>query len=49
MYAIFAQNAPEKVKMQRLVSKAEGCGGTRQEWLDCLREIVEVGAETGIS
>lgn len=32
-----------QVKMQRLVSKAEECGGTRQEWLDCLREIVEVG------
>ncbi|CAB1121398.1 unnamed protein product [Ectocarpus sp. CCAP 1310/34] len=31
-----------KVKMQRLVSKPEECGGTRQEWLDCLREMVEV-------
>lgn len=33
--------------MQRLVSKAEESGGgTRQEWLDCLREIVEVGIRT---
>lgn len=28
--------------MQRLVSKAEDGGGTRQDWLDCLGEIVEV-------
>ncbi|CAN0099942.1 unnamed protein product, partial [Ectocarpus sp. 8 AP-2014] len=27
--------------MQRLVSKPEECGGTRQDWLDCLREMVE--------
>ncbi|CAN0144230.1 unnamed protein product, partial [Ectocarpus sp. 13 AM-2016] len=27
--------------MQRLVSKPEEGGGTRQEWLDCLREMVE--------
>lgn len=30
--------------MQRLMSKPEESGGTRQEWLDCLREIVEVHA-----
>lgn len=28
--------------MQRLVSKPEDGGGTRQEWLDCIRELVKV-------
>lgn len=28
--------------MQRLVSKPDDDGGRRQEWLDCLREIVQV-------
>lgn len=30
-----------QVKMQRLVSRPDG-GGTRQKWLDCLREMVKV-------
>lgn len=33
---------PPQVMVKRLVSKAEDGGGTRQEWLDCLSEIVEV-------